>query len=81
MSWTDQRRYADKFITLFSDNKVLPSEWKFSIPLYIVQQPITVAINARNFADGIIHNLELYGVEIPDDKLAWDYYSKDFLIN
>jgi len=81
MSWIDQRKYADKFIALFSDNKVMPSEWKHSIPLYIVQQPITVAINAKNFADGIQYNLELYGVEIPPEKLAKSEYSKDFLIH
>jgi hypothetical protein len=45
-----------------------------------VQQPILVAINAKNFADGIQYHLELYGVEIPADKLAWDEFSKDFLI-
>ena len=81
MTWIDHRRYSDKFITLFSDNKVLPSEWKYSIPRSIVQQPITVAINARNFADGILYHLELYDVQIPSDKLAWDEFSKDFLIH
>jgi hypothetical protein len=80
MTWIDHRRYSDKFINLFSDNRVLPSEWKYSIPRSIVQQPILVAINAKNFADGIQYHLELYGVEIPADKLAWDEFSKDFLI-
>lgn len=48
--------------------------------MFIVQQPITVVINARNFADGIIHNIEKYGIDIPIDKLAYDEFSKDFML-
>jgi hypothetical protein len=59
---------------------VLPSEWKYAIPLFIVQNPITVVINAKNFADGIQHNIEKYGIQIPSDKLAYDEYSVDYLM-
>ena len=78
--WIDTRKFADKFITPLSDNRVLPSQWKYAIPMFIVQQPITVVINAKNFADGIIHNIEKYGVDIPIDKLAFDEFSKDFML-
>ena len=78
--WIDTRKFADKFINPLSDNRVLPSQWKYAIPMFIVQQPITVVINARNFADGIIHNIEKYGIDIPIDKLAYDEFSKDFML-
>lgn len=80
MSWVDTRKFADKFINIFADNRVLPSEWKYMIPLFIVQQPITTVINAKNFADGINDHIELYGVDIPPHKLVYERYSKDFLI-
>jgi len=80
MTWIDERKIADKFITLFADNRVLPSEWRFAIPMLIVQRALPVVINAKNFADGINRNIELYNVIIPDDKLAGDPRSKDYLI-
>lgn len=79
-TWINGQSFADKFIKLFADNKVLPSEWKYAIPLFIVQQPLPLVINAKNFADGIQHNIDLYGIDIPADKLAFDPYSDDYLI-
>jgi hypothetical protein len=81
MVWTNSRSFADKLIKIFSDNQVLPSEWKYAIPLFIAQSPLPVVINAKNFADGMQHNIELYGVDIPPQKLAQEPYSKDYLIN
>lgn len=72
MAWVNNREYADKFIKLFLDNRILATQWKYWIPLHIVQQPLPIIINAKNFADGIQHNIELYGVDIPDDALAYD---------
>jgi hypothetical protein len=81
MVWTNSRSFADKLIKIFSDNQVLPSEWKYAIPLFIAQSPLPVVINAKNFADGMQHNIELYGVDIPPQKLAQEPYSKDYLLD
>ncbi len=80
MAWANTQQLSDKFIKILSDNRVLPSEWKYAVPLFIVQQPITVVINAKNFADGIQHNIEKYAVDIPHDKLAFDEYSLDYFV-
>lgn len=80
MVWINSRTYASKFEKLFSDNTVLPSEWKFAIPLHIVQMPLPLVINAKNFADGINHNIELYGLDIPSEHLAFDPYSENYML-
>ena len=80
-TWINAGSYVDKFAKLFSDNKVLPSEWKFGIPLLLVQQPLPVVINAKNFADGIQYHIELHGVNIPPDLLVYDPYSNDYLLD
>lgn len=71
MSWHDSRKLADKFIDLFADNRIYPSQWKYMIPLFIVQGPYPGIINAKNFADGIEYSIQLYDVTIPPDKLAY----------
>ena len=81
MAWVNTQQLSDKFVKLFSDNRVLPSEWKYAVPLFIIQQPITVVINAKNFADGIQHNIEKYGVNIPAEQLAFDPYSSDYFVD
>jgi len=80
MAWANTQQISERFVKILSDNRVLPSEWKYAIPLFIVQNPITVVINAKNFADGIQHNIEKCGIEIPSDKLAYDEYSVDYLM-
>lgn len=80
MAWANTQQISERFVKILSDNRVLPSEWKYAIPLFIVQNPITVVINAKNFADGIQHNIEKYGIQIPSDKLAYDEYSTDYLM-
>jgi hypothetical protein len=80
MGWQQPRPIANKFITIFSDNLVLPSQWKFMIPMLIVQAPLPVVINAKNFADGIQHNLELYDIQLPPEQMAFDELSNDYLI-
>ena len=81
MVWINSRSVASKLEKIFSDNLVLPSEWRYAIPLHIVQMPLPLVINAKNFADGVQHSIELYGVEIPPDKLPTDPYSQDYLLN
>lgn len=71
MGWVNTAQYAHKFIELFAENRLMPEEWKFMIPLHIVQQPLAIVVNAKNFADGIQHSIELYGVEIPEELLAY----------
>jgi hypothetical protein len=72
MSWINTSSYAHKFIDLFSENRLFAEDWKFMIPLHIVQQPLAVVTNAKNFADGIQYNIELHGVEIPSELLAYE---------
>lgn len=80
-TWINAKSIAYKLIDMFADNRVMPSEWKYQIPLFIVQQPQQVVWNARNLADGIDHNMELYDVDMPADKVAFDPYSKDYLLD
>ena len=81
MTWINADKIAYKLIDILADNRVLPSEWKYAIPLFLAQQPLPIVYNAKNLADGIQYNIELYGINIPADKLAHDPYSKDYLID
>lgn len=80
-TYVDHRTIAYKFINLFSDNRVFPSEWKWMVPLFIVQQPLPVVVNARNFADGIIEGIDKYGVNIPGHLYATYEGSNDWLVD
>lgn len=64
MTWIDSRSFGEKFIRILSDNRVLPSEWKYHVPLYIVQQPIPIVMNAKYLADGINEAIELYHPDV-----------------
>jgi hypothetical protein len=79
MTWINSRSYANKFIELLSDNRVLPSEWKYHLPIHIVQQPITVVVNAYNLAQGIEDAISLYHPNI-DEYLATDPNSQQFTL-
>ena len=81
VAWVNGRSVANKLVKVFSDNLVLPSEWKYAVPLFLVQQPMPLVINLKNFADGVQHNIELYGIDIPLDKIAQDPYSHDYLLD
>lgn len=81
MTWVNSRSISNKLVNIFSDNKVMPSEWRFAVPIYIVQQPLPVVINIKNFIDGMQEHIEIYGVDIPPECLAnLDPYSTDYLI-
>ena len=81
MTWINASKFSEKLVNVFSDNRVMPSEWRFAIPIYLVQQPLPVVINIKNFIDGMQENIEIYGVEIPPERLAFDPYSKDYLLH
>jgi len=51
------------------------------VPLFIVQQPLPVVVNARNFADGIIEGIDKYGVNIPGHLYATYEGSEEWLID
>jgi len=72
MAWVNTSQYAEKFIKLFAENRLLAEDWKFILPMHIIQQPLAIVANAKNFADGIQYNIELYGTEIPDELLAYE---------
>lgn len=80
MTWISARTYSNKFIELLSDNRVLPSEWRYHLPMYIVQQPLPVVINARNLAIGIIDAIDLYHPNLPDEYIATDANSEQFVL-
>jgi len=80
MTWVNSRSISTKLVNIFSDNKVMPSEWRYAVPIYIVQQPLPVVINVKNFIDGMQEHIEIYGVEIPPERLATDAYSLDYLL-
>jgi hypothetical protein len=81
VAWIGTDKIAEKMVELLSDNRILPSEWKYAIPLFIVNKPLPIIYNAKNMADGINQYIELNDVDIPPDKLAYDPYSKDYLLD
>ena len=68
-------KVAQKIIELLSDNRIHLSEWKYDIPMYIVQQDLPVVANAKNLADGIDYALDRYGIDLPEDIVI--AYSQD----
>lgn len=76
----ENRARAEKIIQVLSDNRVLPSDWKWIIPVFIVQQPLPIVMNAKNLCDGIQEAIEKYNVPIDPYKLATYEGSKDWLI-
>lgn len=68
-------KVAQKIIELLSDNRIHLSEWKYDIPMYIVQQDLPVVANAKNLADGIEYALDRYGIDLPEDIVI--AYSQD----
>jgi len=71
-------RAAHKIVDILADNRILPSDWKFFIPIIIVQQARPVVANARNLADGITEAIEKYQIDLPDYMYASYEGSKDY---
>lgn len=69
---------SEKIVDIMSNNRILPADWRFFIPILIVQQSRPIVANARNFADGILMAIEKYGIEIPDYTWASHEHSKDY---
>ena len=74
----DPTKSAHKIIDVLSDNRILPADWKWLIPIFIVQQPRPIIINARNMADGILEAIEKYDIHLPDYTIASYEGSKDY---
>ena len=70
--YKDSRKVADKLIDTFSDNRVLPMQWKYMTTLFIVQGPLPTLINAKNFADGLQYHLDVQDVLLPDYQMAYE---------
>ena len=68
-------KVAENIIKLFSDSRVMPAQWKFDVPMHIVQQQLPIVANAKNFADGIHYNLMRYQIDLPEDIVV--AYSED----
>lgn len=81
MTWVDVSKIAGKIIDVLANNKVMPSEWKYAIPMYIAQAPLPVVINAKNLADGINEAIEKYHPDFPQDKICVIEYSEDWMLN
>jgi hypothetical protein len=51
------------------------------IPIFLVQQPLPIAINAKWLADGINEKIQIYGVEIPEDVLFPQEHQKEWFVD
>lgn len=71
-------KVSSKIVDILADNRLLPADWKFVVPILIVQQPRPIVANARNLADGIIEAIQKYNIYIPDYKYASYEGSPDY---
>jgi hypothetical protein len=78
MGWINPRQYAEKMITLFSDNRATQVDWFYMIPNHIVQQPLPLIQNAKLFADGMNAIIIEKGIIIPEPDIPMDLYQKDY---
>lgn len=72
----DSTKIGQKISDLLSDNRIYTTQWRFFIPLIIVQQPKPVVINARLLAEGIVKATDQYGItidHIPDNQMEFDW--------
>jgi hypothetical protein len=70
---SDGEKTADKLVKLFADGRILPYQWKFQIPEYLVMDSFNVLRNVKNFADGVNFYSELHNRVIPSEKLVGDF--------
>lgn len=63
-------KLALKVIELLADSRILPAQWKYDIPMHLVQQNKQIIANAKNLADGIQYNLDKYGIEVPEEYVV-----------
>jgi len=69
----DTEKVADKLIKIFADGTMLPHDWKFNVPRYVVNNTFPVLRNISNFVDGMKFHMELYDKEIPSEYLFPDF--------
>jgi len=67
---SDSTQAARKIITALADNRILPADWRFFIPIFIVQQPLPIVLNARDLAEGIDIAIEKYDIQLPEWQRA-----------
>jgi hypothetical protein len=70
---SDSEKIADKLVKLFGDGTILPHDWKFNVPMYVVHHNFPILRNAKNFIDGLNYHMELYDREVPSDYLVPDF--------
>jgi len=70
---SDGEKTAEKLIKLFADGTILPYQWKFQIPEYLVMDSFHVLRNVKNFTDGVNFYSELHNRVIPSEKLVGDF--------
>lgn len=80
MTYINAQKIADQIVKILSDNRVTPSEWKYAIPLFLIQNPVTIVLNAKNLADGIDEAIEKYHPDLDQSRLAHDPLSADYLL-
>ena len=59
------KKIAEKIADLMSDSRITLSDWKFIIPMYLLQEPDNVMIVSKNLADGINYQMDRHGLDIP----------------
>lgn len=59
------KKIAEKIADMMSDNRLTISDWKYVIPMYLLQEPDNVMIVSKNLADGINYQMDRHGLDIP----------------
>lgn len=80
MTYVNAQKIADQIVKILSDNRVTPSEWKYAIPLFLVQNPIPIVLNAKNLVDGVNEAIEKYHPDLDQSRLAHDPLSTDYML-
>ena len=79
MRKNNTKKVAEKIADMMSDSRLTLSDWKFVIPMYLLQEPDNVMIVSKNLADGIDYQMDRHGLDIPAEFVV--SYSEDTLKN
>lgn len=79
MPKNNTKKVAEKIADMMSDSRLTLSDWKFVIPMYLLQEPDNVMIVSKNLADGIDYQMDRHGLDIPAEFVV--SYSEDPLKN
>jgi hypothetical protein len=69
----ESEKIAEKLIKIFANGTVLPHDWKFNVPRYLMGETFFVLRNLNNFVDGLKFHMELYDKRIPSEELMPDF--------